>query len=54
MSAHEVVTVERGTTWDGKPGFAARCDTCGAITFGGAPSRRAAREALDGAHADVP
>lgn len=54
VRAHEVVTVERGTTWDGRPGFAARCTSCGAITFGGAATRRAAAAMLDGEHTDAP
>lgn len=47
---HKVVTVERGTTADGRRGFAARCETegCGEITFGGFVSRTAARAALAG------
>lgn len=47
---HRVVTVERGTNAEGRPGYAARCETagCDAITFGGFPSRSAARRELDG------
>lgn len=47
---HRVVTVTRGTTPDGRQGYAARCEepNCGALTFGGFPSRTAARRALLG------
>lgn len=47
---HKIETFERGTTVDDRPGFAARCKAlnCNAITFGGFPSRAAARRALDG------
>lgn len=50
MSTHKVVTVRRGTDAEGRAGFAARCEEpgCGAITFGGFPSRSAARRELDG------
>lgn len=50
MSMHKVVTVERGTDAEGRPGYAARCETpgCGEITFGGFPSRAAARRELEG------
>lgn len=50
---HRVVTVPRGTTEDGRPGFAARCEDCDAITFGGNSSRSAARAQLAG-HEDAP
>lgn len=55
MTAHKVVTVERGTDAEGCPGFAARCEApgCGAITFGGFSSRSAARDALAG-HEEAP
>lgn len=49
---HRVITFERGTAQDDSgrfiPGYAARCEGCGALTFGGAVSRYAAREALRG------
>lgn len=54
MSGHKVVTMRRGTTWDGKPGWAARCETCGTLTFGGARSADEARRALDGTHDSTP
>lgn len=50
---HKVVTVPRGTTDDGAQGYAARCEDCTAITFGGFTSRSTARAALDG-HEEVP
>ncbi|WP_102509081.1 hypothetical protein [Sanguibacter massiliensis] len=53
MRGHKVVTMERGTTDEGRQGYAARCETCGTLTFGGAESRTAARRALDGTHEDV-
>ncbi len=45
-AGHAVTVVSRGTTEEGRPGWAARC-SCGAITFGGFASRAAARAALD-------
>lgn len=47
MTAHRGYAVRRGTTWDGQPGWAARCHDCEAITFGGAPTRQAAIRNLD-------
>ena len=46
MHGHKVVTIERGD------GYAARCETCGDITFGGFPTRTEAREALT--HEEAP
>lgn len=37
---HKIVTVARNG------GYAARCETCGAITFGGFDTRTEARQAL--------
>lgn len=42
MRRHKVVTVER------QGGYAARCEDCDAITFGGHETRSAARESLRG------
>lgn len=52
---HKVITVARGTDAEGRAGYAARCETegCGAITFGGFPSRSAARAELAG-HEEAP
>lgn len=47
MGAHKVVTFERGG------GYAARCEDCDEITFGGFASRSEAREAL-ARHEDAP
>lgn len=45
--SHKIITLPRGTTSDGAPGFTARCECgCGAITAGGWPSRTTAREAV--------
>lgn len=54
--AHKLVTSERGRTADGRQGYAARCvaEGCGAITFGGFPSRTAARQALAGHESERP
>jgi len=46
MLAHKITTFERGG------GYAARCDTCGDLTFGGFPTRTAARAAL--VHEEAP
>lgn len=46
MTSHRVVTFER------QGGYAARCEDCDGITFGGFPSRSAAREALT--HEETP
>ena len=41
MTEHKVVTFRRNHGW------AARCDTCHDATFGGFPTRTAARDALE-------
>lgn len=53
---HRMVTMPRGTTDGGRPGFAARCEEagCGAVTFGGFETRTAARGALRGHEAEAP
>jgi len=51
---HDVVTVRRGKTDEGRPGYAARCEIpgCGAVTFAGFATRTAARDALHGHEED--
>lgn len=51
---HETVTFQRGHDDAGRPTYAARCETCGAATFGGAPTAAAAREALRHDDDDAP
>jgi hypothetical protein len=48
MSKHKTVAFERGTYgWDGRQkAYAARCDTCGAVTFGGFRTKTDAKAAL--------
>lgn len=48
-ATHKTTTFERGTSGDKgeRKGYAARCETCGAVTFGGFPSKTAAKEALE-------
>lgn len=45
---HKAVAFERGTHgYDGgQQGYAARCDTCGAVTFGGFSTKASAKAAL--------
>lgn len=47
-AAHKAVAFERGTSGDQgqRKGYAARCDTCGAVTFGGFATKTAAKAAL--------
>lgn len=46
---HSVVAFERGTSGDQgqHKGYAARCDTCGALTFGGFRTKTEAKAALE-------
>lgn len=48
MSKHKAVAFERGTYGDQgqQKGYAARCDTCGAVTFGGFRTKTEAKAAL--------
>ena len=48
MSAHKTVAFERGTYGhEGQQkGYAARCNTCGAVTFGGFRTKADAKAAL--------
>ncbi len=48
MSKHKAVAFERGTYGhDGRQkGYAARCETCGAVTFGGFRTKTDAKAAL--------
>lgn len=48
MRGHKVVTLER------QGGYAARCDTCGVITFGGFRTRTEARAELAHEHKKAP
>jgi len=47
--AHKTVAFERGTFGDQgqKKGYAARCDTCAAVTFGGFANKTLAKAALE-------
>lgn len=49
MRGHKAVAFERGTYGhDGaQKGYAARCDTCGAVTFGGFRTKTDAKAALE-------
>ncbi|MET3718333.1 hypothetical protein [Arthrobacter sp. UYEF21] len=49
MSKHKAVAFERGTSGDQgqHKGYAARCDTCGAVTFGGFRTKTEAKAALE-------
>lgn len=54
---HKIITIERGDAYTETgeyigQGYAARCEDCDAITFGGFPSRSSARAALSG-HAEA-
>lgn len=44
---HEITAVLRGVASDGGPGWAARCEDCDVITFGGFPTALAAIEACE-------
>ncbi|WP_432244795.1 hypothetical protein ACRB8A_12385 [Arthrobacter sp. G.S.26] len=48
MSKHVTVAFERGTSGDQgqRKGYAARCETCGAVTFGGFRTKTEAKGAL--------
>ncbi|QYF89719.1 hypothetical protein [Arthrobacter sp. PAMC25284] len=48
MSAHKAVAFERGTYGDQGQykGYAASCETCGAVTFGGFRTKTDAKAAL--------
>ncbi|MEV8081137.1 hypothetical protein AB0O38_16100 [Pseudarthrobacter oxydans] len=48
MSKHQAIAFERGTYGDQgqQKGYAARCETCGAVTFGGFRTKTAAKAAL--------
>jgi hypothetical protein len=46
---HKIVAFERGRFGDQgqRKGYAARCETCGAVTFGGFASKSEAKWALE-------
>lgn len=48
MKGHNAVAFERGTSGGQgqSKGYAARCDTCGAVTFGGFRTKTDAKAAL--------
>lgn len=54
MKGHKVVAYERGTYGDQgqAKGYAASCETCGAVTFGGFRTKTEAKWALE--HVPVP
>lgn len=49
MKGHKAVAFERGTSGDQgqRKGYAASCETCGAVTFGGFGSKTDAKAALE-------
>lgn len=48
MRGHKSIAFERGTYGDQGQckGYAASCETCGAVTFGGFPTKTDAKAAL--------
>lgn len=46
---HKTLALERGTSGNQgeRKGYAARCDTCGAVTFGGFANKTLAKAALE-------
>lgn len=49
MNKHKSIAFERGTSGDQgqHKGYAARCETCGAVTFGGFRTKTDAKAALE-------
>lgn len=49
LAGHKAVAFERGTSGDQgqHKGYAASCETCGAVIFGGFPTKTEAKGALD-------
>lgn len=54
MRGHKAVAFERGTSGDQgqHKGYAASCETCGAVTFGGFRTKTEAKGALE--HSEPP
>lgn len=56
MTKHKSVAFERGTSGDQgqHKGYAARCETCGVVTFGGFRTKTEAKAALEHSTAVIP